>query len=153
MVVGGFITFYPSTTINFISSIIGIVILFISINYLVRYFKFKEYNLKLDLILGIFLLVLSLLFIFNSKFISGILPFLVGIYFVSNSIPKIQYAFNLKKANSSNWITLLIIALICLIFGILFILNPFHGALVITKIIGIFMMIYSIMDIVNYFII
>lgn len=153
LVVGAFIAFYPTTTMNIISFLIGSVILFISINYLVKYFKFKEYNLKVDLILGIFLLVLSLLFIFNSRFMSSILPFFIGIYFISNSIPKIQYAFYLKQIKNSNWIVSLIIALICLIFGILFILNPFHGALMIVKLIGIFMMIYAIMDLVNYFII
>lgn len=153
MVVGIFITFYPSTTINVISSLIGVIILFISMNYLVKYFKFKEYNLKIDLILGIFLLVLSLLFIFNSSFISSILPFLLGIYFVSNSIPKIQYASYLRKIGSSNWIISLVIALICLVFGILFVLNPFSGAIMITKLIGIFMMIYAVMDLINYFII
>lgn len=153
LVVGAFITFYPTTTINIISFLIGTVILFISINYLVKYFKFKEYNLKMDLILGVFLLVLSLLFIFNSHFISSILPFLLGIYFISNSIPKIQYASYLRQIKNSNWVISLIIALICLIFGILFILNPFHGALMIMQLIGIFMMIYAIMDLVNYFII
>lgn len=150
LIVGIFITFYPTLTMNILSTIVGVAILFISINYLIRYFKFKEYNLKLELISGVFLFALSLLFIFNNNFIVSILPFLMGIYFISNSIPKIQYSLELKNIGNSTWVSSFIISAICLIIGVIFLVNPFNGAVVITKVIGIFIMIYSIMDIINY---
>ena len=45
--------------------------------------------------------------------------------------------------NTIRWQVLIIFS------GIIFIINPFEGALAITKIIGIFMIIYALLDIIN----
>ena len=41
------------------------------------------------------------------------------------------------------------LSILIIICGILFIINPFGGALVITKVMGIFMIIYALLDLTN----
>ena len=43
-------------------------------------------------------------------------------------------------------------AIICLICGVVILFNPFTSAVVVTRIIGLFMIIYAVLDIINSFI-
>ena len=43
-------------------------------------------------------------------------------------------------------------AIICLICGVVILFNPFTSAVVVTGIIGLFMIIYAVLDIINSFI-
>ena len=40
-------------------------------------------------------------------------------------------------------------AIICLVCGVVILFNPFTSAVVVTKIIGLFMIIYAVLDIIN----
>ena len=125
----------------------------IGTNRIGKYIKNRNnYNfLKIDLTIGIISIVLGAILIYNNRAIVSILPFVLGIFFIVNSITKIQYAMQLKKYNSSKWIMTLVPAVLTLIFGLVFVINPFKGAKIITQIIGFFIVLYSLTDIVNYF--
>ena len=43
-------------------------------------------------------------------------------------------------------------AIVCLVCGVVILFNPFTSAVVVTQIIGLFMIIYAILDIINSFI-
>ena len=62
-----------------VSIIVGIVILIPGIVSIIEFFKTKS-NFKL--ILGIVSCVIGFIFIFSSKFVASILPFILGIYFL-----------------------------------------------------------------------
>ena len=145
-VIGIFLFIQPDTVITMISVVLGILFLIPGITSLVDYFKEKNNS---SLILGVITCLISLILIINTKFVASILPFILGIYFVVNGISRVQYALELKKQNFDKFSTSLILALLIIVCGVVFIINPFDGALAITKIIGIFMIIYSVLDISN----
>ena len=43
-------------------------------------------------------------------------------------------------------------AIICLVCGVVILFNPFKSAVIVTQIIGLFMIIYAVLDIINSFI-
>lgn len=145
LVLGIFLFIQPDTIISMISIILGIMILIPGITALIDYFKTK-YNP--NLITGVITVIIGMILIVNTKLVASIMPFILGIYFVISGITRLQYALELKK-QKIKYTTSLCISILIIICGLLFITNPFGGALVITKVMGIFMVIYSVLDIVN----
>lgn len=145
LVLGIFLFIQPDTIIRMISIILGGVILIPGIISLIDYFKNKY---QASLISGVVTIIIGLILIINTKLVASILPFILGIYFIVNGINRLQYALQLKS-QKMNYTASLVFSLLIIICGILFIINPFGGALVITKVMGIFMVIYALLDLTN----
>lgn len=146
LVLGILLLVKPDFIINIVSTIIGLAILVPGIVSLVDYFKTK-YNA--NLVIGVIACIIGIIFIFNSKFVSSILPFVLGIYFIINGISKLQYGIELRKNQVVNYMASIITSILMLVCGVLLIINPFGGALAITQVLGIFMLVYAILDIYN----
>lgn len=145
LVLGIFLFIQPDTIIHMISIILGGIILVPGVISLMDYFKNKY---QPSLISGIITVIIGLILIVNTKLVASILPFILGIYFVINGINRLQYALQLKK-QKINYVTSCIVSILIIVCGVLFIINPFGGALVITKVMGIFMITYALLDLTN----
>ena len=62
---------------------------------------------------------------------------------------QILMVYSLKELTNKWDTSVVVIAIITLILGVLLVFNPFGGVIAITKLIGIFLVIYAILDIVN----
>ena len=136
----------PDFILNTVSTVIGIIILIPGVVALIDYFKTKY---SANLVVGVVACIIGILFIFNPKFISSILPFILGVYFIINGISKLQYGIELRKNKIDNYMAIIVTSILILICGILSIVNPFGGALALTQVLGIFMIVYSGLDIYN----
>lgn len=145
LVLGIFLFIQPDTVIHMISVILGGIILVPGVISLIDYFRNKN---QASLISGIVTILIGLILIINTKLVAGILPFILGIYFIVSGITRLQYALQLKRQNIS-YTASLVFSILIIICGTLFIINPFGGALVITKVMGIFMIIYALLDLTN----
>lgn len=148
-VLGIFLFIQPDTIIRMISIILGGIILIPGVIALTDYFKNKYYP---SLISGVITVIISFILIINTKLVASILPFILGIYFVVNGINRLHYALSLRKMNI-HYTTSLVFSLLIILCGVLFIINPFEGALVITKVMGIFMILYAVLDLTNFILI
>lgn len=151
VVLGLLLIFYSELTILSISYVIGGILIAIGVIALIKYISNinKDIKNEIDIVYGIGTIILGIIVISNPKAIASIIPFVLGILIVINSTAKIDYSFRLKKNKNKLWISTLIVALVALICGVLLIFNPFAGAEFITKIIGIILVIYAILDIVS----
>ena len=146
LVIGIFLFIQPDTVIRMISVVLGIIFLIPGITAMIDYFKEKN---SASLVLGVITILVSLILIIKTDLVASILPFILGIYFVVNGITRLQYALELKKQGYTSFTTSLVFSLLIMICGILFILNPFEGAMALTQMIGMFMIIYAALDISN----
>lgn len=148
VLVGLFLVIEPATTLSMISYILGLIILIHGIVNLVRYYVNKDKNNLFDfgLVLGIIEVVVAIIFISTPEFVASIIPLILGIWILVNGIFKLQFALNLKSAQSDSWTHSLIISIVSIVFGVVLISNPFGGAVIITRIIGIFLIIYAVVD-------
>ena len=85
----------------------------------------------------------------NPEAIASVIPFVLGLIIIVNSATKLQYSFELKKEKNDLWLSTLILSIIMVICGIVLIFNPFKGAVLLTRIVGIFILIYSILDLTS----
>ena len=147
LILGLLLVLKTKGTINLISSIIGVILLMNGGFSTIRYFK--ENNNKVNIIYGIVAILAGFILILNPTTIVSILPFVLGIYFTVSGIIKLKYALDIKNYQRRTPVFMVIVSILMMVCGVLFIINPFEGAVAITKIIGIYLIIYSVLDIIN----
>lgn len=153
MILGLLLIFQSEATITTISYIIGAALIALGVLAIIRFIKsakkLTEMDFSLDIIYGVVTIILGIVIITNPRAIASILPIVLGIAIIINSASKLQYAFILKNDNNDMWKTTMIIAVVSTICGVVLLFNPFAGAVLIMRIVGIFIVIYSILDIVS----
>ena len=107
---------------------------------------------NVNIVYGIVSIVAGVFLVTVPEFIGSIIPIVVGIAVIISSSFKVQQALVLKNLNSKYFLPSLIIAIVCLVCGVVILFNPFTSAVVVTQIIGLFMIIYAVLDIINSFI-
>lgn len=153
---GILLIFESEVTVITISYVIGSILVAAGTFALIRYISVNKKGFdasELDLLYGIVTIILGILIITHPQAIASIIPIILGIAIIISSASKIQYAFNLKNNENELWKTTMVIAIISTICGIVLLFNPFAGALLLMRIVGIFIVIYSILDIVSTYII
>ena len=149
LVLGVLLVFQSEITIVSISYIIGALLVAFGVIPLINYKKDNNPNNDLNIIYGIVSVILGIIIISNPEGIASIIPFIVGVIIILNSGAKIQYSIELKKDNNELWKSTLVLSLITFLCGILLIFNPFQGAVLITKIVGLLIIFYSLLDIIS----
>lgn len=153
LIIGLFLVFRTEGTISLISSIIGIILLFNGGFSIIKYFQRKEEHFhNVNMIYGIVAIIAGFILILNPSAVASILPFVLGIYFTITGITKLKYAWDIHNYRKENPVFMFFLSGLTTICGIILIINPFQGAVAITQMIGIFMIVYAFLDIVNYFI-
>ena len=156
LVLGLLLIFESENTITTISYIIGAILVAAGTFAFIRYMRNNKNGFEiseLDILYGVVSIILGVLVIKNPHVIASIIPIILGIAIIISSAMKIQYAIDLKNNNNDLWKTTLVIAIISTVCGVALLFNPFAGAVFIMRIVGIFIVVYSILDIVSTFII
>ena len=151
LVLGLLLFFKSSVTLMGISYIFGGLIIAIGVLAIVRFISNNHSDIsnQLNIFYGIICIISGIFFIEKPEIIGSIIPVVMGIGIIISSSLKIQQSFNLKSLNSSYFFWSFVTALLSLICGVVLLFNPFKGAFIITKVIGIFLVIYAILDICN----
>lgn len=141
-------------TIITISYVIGGLLIALGVIAEIKYFNehAKKFTLDdIDIVYGIVCVILGIIVIQNPEAIASIIPLVIGVIIIANSAVKLQYSMELKKENSNLWISTLILSIIMLVCGVLLVFNPFKGAVLLTRIVGVFILIYAVLDLISTF--
>lgn len=151
IILGTLLIFRSEFTIMTIAYIIGAILIAIGALAIIKFIKSIKDSKKneLDIIYGLGTIILGILVIKNHQTIASIIPFVIGIVIIISSTTKLQYALELKEKNNSQWKVTLIVSIISVACGVVLIFNPFKGAVFITRIVGLFIVIYGVLDIIS----
>ena len=151
VIIGILLIARPEEILTMISIILGVGIIIVGIFGFLNYANdLKEgRTISMDIVYGIICVIVGTLLIVNTKIFASILPIVMGVWMVINSIIKAQYTLVLKDEGNPNWKLTLLFSVLTLACGILFIFNPFKTASMFMQIFGAIMVVYSIMDIIN----
>jgi len=134
----------PASTLNIIADILGVVFIVFGISKIVNYFlskgKLDFYNY--DIIFGIMAAVIGIVTIACSESIANVFRIIIGIWIVYSALIRINFSIKLKTMNTDAWIYSLVLAIIMLLCGLYVALNS-------VAIIGAFMLVYAIIDIIE----
>ncbi len=115
------------------------------------FFAKKEIKyINFELIYGIITIIAGIAIIFNPLSISSIVTLGLGIWMVINGIMKLNTGIFLKKCKEETWVILLFIGILTLLSGILLIINPFKSTMIVTQVVGVFVIVYAILDIMHW---
>lgn len=145
---GIFLLVKPKLANSLIGYVVGAFILFTGILSLISYFNSKNQLrfMGLELVYGIITIIAGILIIFNPLAITSFLTIGIGIWMIINACMKINRAMILKKYKEETWSIILCTGILVLICGLLLIFNPFTSTMVVTQVIGVFIIIYAILD-------
>lgn len=149
-ILGIIVICHPETTLKVITGILGAMFIIIGIARIIAYFVAKgNYDfLNYDLIYGLIAIILGVITIGYSSAIETLFRIMIGAWIIYSSLMRLGLSIKLNKAKSKSWIYVMTIALLMLICGLYIIFNK--GTIIVT--IGIIMLIYAIMDIIEGFI-
>lgn len=146
LIIGLVLLFVPGDIITTVIRIFGVIIVVLGVLNVLGGSKTKTTG---DLIYGILITILGIVFISNPQVIASIVPFVFGVWIVIRSLFKLQVAANIKK--TTNYLKPLVVNIITLILGLVLMFNPFKGAEAVIRIIGVFMITYALLDILDYY--
>lgn len=154
VIIGLFLFIKPDTTIVTISYLFGGALALLGLINVVKYFlnDFGVNPFDFNLVYGVLLIIGGLFLILKPNLLASLLPIILGIWIVINGVTKFQYALILKGLDKDDWKYTLLIAILTLAWGIILLVNPLEVVLKATQIIGVFIIIYAVLDIIDSFI-
>lgn len=148
----GLLLFFKSdSTLLAISYIIGGVLIALGIIAIIKFIRnnYKDIFNQLNIVYGTVSIISGIFLITVPETIGSIIPIFIGIAIIISSSLKIQQALVLKNYSNKYFLPSLITAILCLICGVILLFNPFKSAVLVMRVIGLFIAIYAILDIVN----
>ena len=148
---GLLLIFQSEMTIMTISYVIGGILVAVGVLAMIKFVQNTNNVAKseLDIVYGIVSIILGVIVIRNPKAIASIIPAILGISIIISSATKLQYAFELKTNGNHLWKITMFISIISTMCGIVLLFNPFKAIAYFTKIVGIFIVIYALLDMVS----
>ncbi len=140
-------------TILTIAYVVGGVIIALGVLSGIKFFNnlSSENKSELDLVYGIISVILGIIIIENPTGVASIMPVILGVSIIIGSATKLQYAFELRANNNNLWKTTMILSIISTICGLVLLFNPFKAISYFTKLVGAFIIIYAVLDMVSTF--
>ena len=151
LTLGLLLIFQSEATIVTISYVIGGVLVALGVLAVIKFIQGtnKEGKSELDIVYGIVTVILGVLIIKNPEAIASIIPLILGVAIIISSATKLQYAFELKANSNKLWKATMLVSIISTLCGVILLFNPFKGAVVFTKVVGLFIIIYAVLDTIS----
>lgn len=151
ILVGLVLIFFPETTARTIGYTFACVLLLLGLrcifNYMMRDVQLTFYYNDL---VGAALFIISSVAVFiHVEAVVSFIPFILGVFVTISGVLKLQNAMNLKRLNTGGSITVLLLAVLNTLFGIVLILNPFNAMATLVRIIGIGLLFSGITDFIT----
>lgn len=151
MIMGVILLVFPSVTVNVICYIIGIALIAVGVVLVISFISNHSSVLSaLAIVPGALAIVFGIVLCAKSEFFISIIQFLIGLFLVVKGIGDIFKSVSIKLLMPGWWLSA-VTAVLVTIAGLLIIFNPFHSAVIITRLIGISFIVFSIIDISIYF--
>ena len=139
----------PISTINVMMIVFGVILVLDGLVHLVSYFAIKdEYRFfSSELVQAIIYIILGFVLMLNYYNISYLLPIVLGIWIVVESLFKLQIALNIRDIYDSHWGLLLGMSIITALLGAVILFNPVQSLALLTRICGVVLMIAEVISI------
>ena len=129
---------YPWASLRVVCILAGAACLPVGISKLLGYFSNDLYRraFQFDLALGVFTLLLGLLFLFSSVVLSPAVLRLAGAYVFIESLLKLQTALDARRFGLKHWLWMTLSAVVAALLGLGLLLDPFLSGISATLLLG-----------------
>lgn len=147
IIIGFILIIKPTLALKTVINILGVIFLSVGIFKIINYLLTRKKNnfYSYDAIFGIFAFILGIISIVFSSGILYVLKTIIGLWIIYCAVVRMGVSIKLRRLNLAVWTYSLILSVIMLCCGLFVLLNP--EVIILT--LGIIMIIYSIIDIVE----
>ena len=155
LILGVCLAIWADKVTTVVSILLGCVAIIYGGSALVNYFRNKEriFNDNVEFIFGIIVLVIGGILIFKVDFLKELISFVIGIYILLTSILRLSETIKLERMSNTKITSSIILSILGIVIGIMCITFKFLFPDIIVTYIGVLLIIYSVINIVNLIII
>ena len=146
LIVGLMLMFFPTVSLSVVSYCIASLLIIVGILFIINS---KEMLFNNFLTSGVLAIVLGGTIFIYPDTLSVIIPIMLGIWMIINSVVSIQISLELRYSKYDGWLLPTLFSILTACCGILIIFNPQNGAEALTIFFGIMLVIYSVSNIMN----
>ena len=147
MIVAGIVCFClpVDTTMSVFAYIVGAIVLVIGIVEIIGFFTTAGFvGGGAFLADGIITTILGIIMLSNENVVAGFLPFIFAMWFIYEGISELSMAIAAGRLRLPYWWVLLITSIFEIVFGMLAFFNPVGGAIYLTVLLGVFLLVHGI---------
>ena len=148
---GIFLVINPELSTRVSGVLIGIGLIVAGLYAIIKYVLNMDaaFIFTFELIFGILSIIAGVLVMANPLAIANFITIIIGLWFIVSAVIKGSIAMQFKNNNEETWILNLVISILTIVLGILLLTNPFSAYIVLSTYVGIMIIVYSGMDIVE----
>lgn len=150
LIFGVILCVFNVTILTSMTRFIGILFIIIAIIFLFLYFQKRMTTTLTTLLLGLLLLAMGLYMTMRPTHFISILPMLIGVLLIINSLSHFQKVLILKDQGFEQWKINLAGVIFILVIGIILLMKPIQSLDFIFQLAGSFMIINAIMIFLDY---
>ena len=144
IVLGVVLLVMPELSLGFACLLIGGAVLVYGVVRLAAYLRGGENADKLDLVLGVLLILLGL-----CRFLLALVPMVLGIYILVDSLGSIKRSLDMKALGFSRWWVSCLVAAALAVCGLVMVLNPFGTIEGLVMFVGLGFLVDGVTTLVN----
>lgn len=151
MIVGILLIVWPKASLDTFAYVIGTIMIIYGIYSFIDSFSINPALCLFQMTNSILSFLLGICVFLNPSIFESILPIVLGIFFIISGAFSSRISFIIKDIDNS-YILSLFTSILMIICGVVLIINPGNTALVITTLIGIILIVYSVSAIIDMFV-
>lgn len=141
---------YPNISIQVVAYLIAFILIGSGIYLIGLEFTNRIIFFPMDTLFnGIISVILGTIILIYPNIFQTIIPIMLGIYFILDSIFKLKVATFLRRIDNTSWILTLLLTILSIICGIVLIANPLDSSIAIALFAGIILIVYSITGMID----
>ena len=150
IVLGVVLIMYPSQVQKLISYILAFALIAMGIVNLIQYTRLDTNQIvnSYDLVLGFSTMIGGILIIINVERFEQLVLIVMGFMILVSGVMKLQSSVNLMRLRSTSWQVPFAMVMICIVYGIIMLINPFGAGGFFFAMMGIGFILSGITDII-----
>ena len=155
IIIGLIMLLNPIFVRNAVNYIMGVFAILYGVIYIITMYQKKDSEVfsKFNLLGGILCVSFGLFLIFNPEVLFSLIPFCAGVIIFMDALTLVYQSISLKRLEINRWWINLIISLVFLIFSVYIMINAKDIPDLLIRIIGVFLIMDAITDLVITYII
>lgn len=138
----------PETMVRTLGYLVGVLFILVGavsmICYLLREAS-RNYD-RNDFGYGLVGIAVGVLFLYRVEWITSLIPVILGVLVLASGCVKLQHVIDMKRLDCGNWIVVLILAVLNVIFGAVLIANPFETVIRLFQLVGVGLIFSGVTD-------
>lgn len=148
LIIGAILIARPSEAVQLVCILFGATLILLGAGALISYFTKLKFTLLA--ILGALSIIAGIIVCVKYESIVSAVIFIFGLFVTVSGIVDFISSLDARKSNLKSWIFSLVMSIGVTIMGVIVLVNPFDSAVLLTRLLGLSLIIYAMLDLITF---